>query len=198
MSDERLEVRGWWNEVKIFFLFFSLIFLTLYIPLSFTIYSNSWYNFNSNPQNVLSKNDLNNATSNLINYFEHKENLNILWNEKEKKHMSDVRQIFDFLFIIFILNLINLFIFFKKKLIKKFVKINILVISSFILLLPIFQFFWNNIFHLIMFNNNFWIINPNDISYYLFPLSFFYNSTIFIILISIILNLVVYFKIKDK
>jgi len=183
------------KKIKEIILFFSLLFLTLYIPLSFTIYSNFWYEFNYNNQdtyNQIEKNKTINSTNNLINFFKHKEDLNFNWNEKEKLHMYEVRNIYDILFFIGIISIISLSKLFNFKLIRKFSKINLYYNLFLILLIPIFQFFWNKIFHLILFNNDLWIINSNDISYYLFPINFFINSLIFIILISIILNLILY------
>jgi len=178
-----------------FLLFFSLIFISLYIPFFFSAYSNFWYEFNFENQNTYQKIGLEkatNASNNLVEFFLHKQELNSLWNEKEKIHMKDVRNIYDFLFVVFILNIIFLIRLFNKKKVKEYAKKNIIIITCLTLLIPMFNFFWTKIFHSVLFSNNYWILTPNDISYYLFPIDFFINSLILIIAIGVFFNLIFY------
>ncbi len=185
-------------------LFTSLLFLTLYIPLSYTIYSDSWYKINYNQQDTylkLGENTTLNATDNLINFFLHNEELNELWNQKEITHMTDVRSIYNVLFIIFILSIISITFLFNKKLIKKYSKINLIIISSLIIIIPFFSLFWNYIFHPLLFNNDFWMMTSNDISYYLFDIEnyrFMFNSVLLVIITGIILNLIIYIKLRKN
>lgn len=181
-----------------------VLILTLYIPLTFTIYSQNWYEFNYNLQDtyqVLNESQTNKATTNLINYFKYKEELNEQWTDKEKIHYKEVRNIYTKVHLLALFSLITLIlnkIEFKKKkkeYIKNFNKIsltNIKIVSTLILILPIFGFFWSKIFHSIMFDNKYWIMEPHEISAYLFDLSFFLNSTILIIIISILLNYILF------
>jgi len=183
------------NISKIVF-FISLLYLTLILPLLFTIYSPIWYNFNYESQEITKSINIeqrDNATSNLIHYFAYNTDLNSLWNEKEKIHMSEVRTIYLFLEVLTLIAILLLFFTFDKSLILKYTKINIIIISSLLILIPFFSFLFNSVFHFILFDNNFWIITPEDISYYLFPNSFFKNSFLLIIIISIIENVVIYF-----
>lgn len=186
-------------DFKHFLLFLSLLYLTLYIPLSFMIYSNSWYEFNYQMQNtydILGKKISNNVTTNLINFFMYKEKLNDNWNSKEIIHMRDVRKIYTILFILGILSFFGINYFFDKKKVLKYLKSNIFIVLSLFLILPFFVYFWDNIFHLILFNNNAWINNSNDISYYLFSYNFFRNSLIFLIFGTIFINLGFLFLLK--
>lgn len=177
----------------------SILFISLYLPLTFTIYSSTWYEFNYGLDNTYSSLDKNftlNQTSNLINFFYHKESLNSNWSLKENKHFNDVRNIYDSLFILFLISIIIIIFNLKKINLKKISKYNLIIISSLLLILPFFSYFWTNIFHQIFFNNTFWINTVNDLSYYLFPLEFFIRSSIFIIIIGLIINFLVYFKDK--
>lgn len=109
------------QRIKHIIFFLSLFYITIYIPLSITIYSQNWYEFNYNqqePYSTMNKQTKINFTQNLINYFYHKEQLNDKWSFKEKLHFKEVRQIFDILFFIFVANIISLLLFFKKTLLK--------------------------------------------------------------------------------
>mgnify|MGYP001594884081 CR=1 FL=1 len=182
------------NISKIIF-FASLLYLTLAFPLIFTIYSPIWYNFNYENQEItksISLEQRDNATDNLISFFAYNNELNSFWNEKEKIHMGEVRSIYLFLEILSIISLLLLFFTFDRSLVVNYSKINIVIISSFLILIPFFSFLFNSIFHSILFDNTFWIITPEDISYYLFPNSFFKNSFLLIIIVSIIENIAIF------
>lgn len=185
-------------KIKNIIFLFSLLYITIYLSSVFVIYSSSWYEFNYKQQETylkLSEEKVQNSTSNLINYLLHKEELNDNWNSKEKLHYIDVRSIYDNFFILFILSLFGIIWSFKKinlKYIKKASKTNIVVILFLCLIFPIFQYFWDYIFHPLIFNNNLWLMFPTDISYYLFPYSFFKNSLLFIVLVAILQNLIIY------
>jgi hypothetical protein len=191
-------------NLKNVLLFISVLFLTLYIPLTYTVYSDSWYKFNYNQQDTyqqLGENKTINATNNLINFFLHNKELNGLWNQKEIKHMNDVRNIYDILFILFVLSVISITLLFDKKLIKKYSKINMIVIGSLIIVIPFFSLFWNYIFHPLMFSNNLWIMTSNDISYYLFDIenyTFMFNSVLLVILSGVAINLIIWIKMRKS
>ena len=190
-----------WDKTKKNILFVSLLFITLYIPVSFAMYSNSWYEFNYElyrTYELIGKENATNATENLISYFTHKNELNgDIWNAKEKAHMSEVRTIFDILFILFTLSLASLLFLINKNknTIKKFSKTNIKIILSLLIIVLFFTTFWLY-FHEILFTNNLWIITPDDISYYLFPQEFFRNTLLLIILTGTSINLIINYTAK--
>ena len=189
-----MKLKHYFLNIKKLVFFISLLYLTLIIPLLFTIYSPIWYNFNYEKQEItksISFEQRDNATENLISFFAYNSELNSLWNEKEKTHMSEVRDIYLFLEILSIISLILLFFTFDRTLIEKYSKINIAFIGLLLLLIPFFSFLFNSVFHTILFENTFWIITPEDISYYLFPNSFFKNSFLLIIIGSIIENMTI-------
>lgn len=191
------------QRIKNILLFLSLLFVTLYIPLSYTIYSSNWYEINYNFQDtyeVFGVNQTNLLTNDLIGYFEHKNELsNTLWSEKEKAHFEDVRAIYDVLFVLFFASLISIGLLFNKERVFRYSKINIIVILSLLIVLPFFGYFWNYVFHPLLFSNDFWIMSPNDVSYYLFGIvdnGFFVRSFVFIIVIGILENLFSYYLCK--
>ena len=190
-----------WDKTKKNILFVSLLFITLYIPISFAIYSSSWYEFNYElyrTYELIGKENATNATENLISYFTYKNELNgDIWNAKEKAHMNEVRTIFDTLFIIFILSLASFLLLTNKNknTIKKISKTNIKIILSLLIILPFFTTFWVA-FHEILFTNNLWIITPDDISYYLFPQEFFRNTLLLVILTGTSTNLIINYTAK--
>ncbi|MDA3855257.1 MAG: DUF1461 domain-containing protein [Candidatus Woesearchaeota archaeon] len=188
-------------KLKNFLLFVSFFYLSLYVPLTYTIYSSSSYELNYDKQriyNYTSEEIVMNSTKNLINYFYHKEDLNENWNDKEKVHFSEVRNIYDILFLLSIVSLIIFIIKFNRKKIGKYPIINSLIFILSFLIVPFFIFFWDKIFHPLLFSNELWILNPNDLSYYLFPYEFFINSFIFIILIAIVINLIFHIVFNAK
>lgn len=189
-------------DFKSLVFFVCFFYLTLYIPLSFMVYSFSWYQFNYNFQETyqfLGEDITNNVTLNLINFFIYKEDLNLYWNETEILHMNDVRFIYTILFILAIFSFFGFGYFFSSfKQVKKFAIINILFVCSLFFILPFFVYFWDNIFHVILFNNNYWIITNKNISYYLFSYQFFKNSLLFLIIFSIFFNLSVLLSLYKK
>lgn len=185
-------------------LFASLFYLTLTIPIFIATYSQKWYesNYETLPtKDYITYQEYNTATNNLINYLTYQEPLIEIWSEHEKIHYKEVRTIFTKIFLLSIVALILLITLSKNKTeqIKKFAISNIIiliVISTLIMLN--FQYFWNVIFHPILFNNPYWLMSPEQISYYLFPYTFFTNTIQFIIFVSIIENLIIYTLIKTR
>lgn len=174
-----------------------LTFILIYIPLSFTIYSETWYNFNIKENEVNGLN-VEIAKSNLLNFLLFKEKLNpLIFSEKEIKHYKEVRNIYSVLFALFFIFSFTLSKIFRGEYIKSTLKFSAsLLILSFAMFIN-FRFFWDNIFHNIFFRNDYYINTPNEISYYLFPLDFFLNSIIFI-LIFLVLEMVILYYIKKN
>jgi len=191
------------NKIKLtqMLFFISFIYLTLLIPILITIYSSSWYEYNYNKQEITSTININltiNATSNLISFFKFRTNLNDLWNEKEKIHIREVREIYLKIIIIGVIFLILFSILFNTKTLLYYSKINIYIILSLFILIPFFTIIFSGIFHTMLFDNTYWIIDQNDISYYLFPNSFFKNSFLLILIISLLENTFIYILLKKN
>jgi integral membrane protein (TIGR01906 family) len=151
-----------------------------------------WFQFHYtyiNEQETISIEDGNKAYNNLLSFFYHISDLNpSYWNEKEQLHMKDVQNLYDRAFILFVIFLALLIYTYKKVSLKKkllFSKIQIISILTLLVLLPIFTYFWIDVFHQLVFDNTYWIYTNQDISYYLFPIEFFKHSLIMLIIVSI-------------
>ena len=133
-------------SLKQIFFTLSILFLSLYIPLSFCIYSSFWYEFNFESQNlyeIQNKSWILENTQNLITFFSHKSNLNENWSQIEIIHMLEVRQIYDLLFLLGIFSIIFIVLnndLWNYKFLKKISKINMLIVSSLIIIFPFFNF----------------------------------------------------------
>jgi hypothetical protein len=103
-----------------------------------------------------------------------------------------VRNLFVAFTTIFIFSIIFFIIFYDKSFVRKAAKYNLFAIPLFALILLFFSTFWNQIFHPILFRNDYWIVNPNQLSYYLFPTQFFVNTSIFIFSTYLFSNLALY------
>ncbi len=148
---------------------------------------------------------------NLINYFKDKEELNNFFNEKEKLHLRDVKNLINIAFIIFyislILFLIILIYFIYKKeylIIKSSLMISSVIVIFLLLLSTLINFdsFFIN-FHKIFFNNNLWLLNPEtDNLINLFPEQFFYDISLKIwvnsLLTSLFLMITSYFALNKR
>jgi len=186
---------------SLFFLMF--LYITLYIPMSIMIYSNSFYylNYPTRIENNLNQTQIEMITKDMTNLFLHKTNsLNheFGWSNNEIKHFNEVRDIYDILFILALISWFGFFYLFNKKELIKNTKINIIISLLFILIIPFFVYFWNNILHPLLFSNNLWISQPNSLMGFLFPYSFFENSLIFLIVFSTIINLSFYLLFRKK
>lgn len=131
------------------------------------------------------------------------------FNEKELEHMKDVKNIFRFIIYLTIINAILIFMILKKQDLPNiflYSFIPIIVFLIFYLLIPFDKLFTN--FHLVLFKNDLWLLNPeSDRLIVLLPEEFFIRasqkilffssiSLIFLYLISVILE--VRFEKKDK
>ena len=154
-------------------------------------------------------------TLNLINYLNNKQELTTeFFNEREKLHLQDVKNLIQKTFLIFYIALIlfiimliyfiytkNYKIIYSSFLVSTLLLIIILVILSLIN----FNFLFTQ-FHLISFSNDYWQLNPEtDNLINLFPLQFFQDIIKKIVIniivtsfIFIIIALVIKFTIKQK
>lgn len=185
------------NRFKYAVLFLSQLFITLYLPVIFMTYSISWYKFNFNFNSRIERIGYNKAIKGieeLTGFLREKNELrDPSWTKKETKHLKEVKQLYFKLNILFVMALIFFVILFEKKVCNKNSIKNLIFIFALLCIIPFFKFFWREIFHTILFNNDFWKNSASDFSYYLMPRIFFRNSLIFIIVVSSILNTVIYY-----
>lgn len=120
------------------------------------------------------------------------ENISNFFSSKEILHLKDVSKIFKIVRIVCLVSLIlvillSIYFFKKKKSIAKFFLYGCLIVIIFGLIVA-FTFDKSFIlFHIISFNNDLWLLNPEtDLLINIFPESFFLNNFILVIGLSII------------
>ncbi len=178
----------------------AYLYLVLYIPIAFMAYCSSWYRFNCSFHTrcqLIGYSNTSKYINELTAFLRHSNDLPGHWSEKEKKHLSEVRDIFDFLTVsALIFEIILIFILIKYATNLKFsyfTAANQVIIVSMTAIIPFFYTFWADIFHPLLFDNDLWIITYTDRSYYIMPGIFFKNSFICLIMASTVLNGSVYF-----
>ncbi len=183
------------------FLSASILIITLYIPFFCITYFTPWYSLNTSSATLdyIGRDSVSTAHQNLTQFFSHREHLSeTLWSKSEKIHMNDVRKIYDTNLAIFFIALTSLIFLWKKNVVQYALKINIVLPLLLLTVIPFFSYFWSTIFHNILFSNEFWITTPQDLSFYLFPLSFFIKSLLAISLSASLINLILYTKLRRK
>jgi len=56
------------------------------------------------------------------------------------------------------------------------------------LIIPVFSFFWDKVFHPLLFNSMTWKNTPYDVSFFFMPVSFFKKSFLIILCFAFIFN----------
>lgn len=204
----------------IYYLCGGLIFF-LILLMSIEFYSlNSFFYFNQYDKNdvyqniTYSKEDVKSITYNLINYLKSDVDLEYkgVFSDKEKRHMKDVKYIFEKgifikrLFIIVICTIIyinrkdieNILKFFNKSILTTCIVFTLLCS---IISLNYYKYF--TVFHKMFFNNDDWLLSPKEsIIINLLPLEFFKSISIYIFLTTMIVSCIVisinFFLIKRK
>ena len=131
-------------------------------------------------------------------FFRHQsDQLQRPWTQKEQKHLAEVRGIYDGVFLLFaFVTLIMAADLLRNRQPERyhrhaFTSLNILIglLLSMLAISPFFDFFWMELFHPLVFSNELWRTDPQDVSWYLMPKSFFLRVIIFILSTTILLNL---------
>jgi integral membrane protein (TIGR01906 family) len=152
--------------------------------------------------NHFSKDIVKLEVNNLFNYFiNDKELTTNFFDQKEKTHLKDVKNLINssikLLFILIILFFLILIYYYKTKKINIFLNSLMLgsiltiffIITLFLIVSSNFDSLFVN-FHLILFDNNLWQLNPEiDNLIVLFPTQFFYDIVIRMIIISILISI---------
>lgn len=203
---------------KLLKILFVISLVLLITTLSFNLYAFSFnvYKKEFSKFNIYEKiPDADENALNLINFMNGKEELNNFFNEKEKLHLQDVKQLYKTLNLIFYLTLILTILFLIYFIYTKNYRIiySLFLISGIALVIMSSLFFildFSYLFtklHLIVFNNDLWQLNPDqDNLINLFPEQIQYNiakkifavllsSSLVILILSLILRLII---IKQK
>lgn len=200
------------NILSILFISISLISSIIFYTNNINFYKDMHLKNDISNKLDISYNDLIDVNINLLDYLNNKrdnldmsyiiDNTNIeFFNNKEKLHMIDVKNIYNIfltinyiLIILFIIILIYLI--FNKDYYLIFnsynnilIKFIIILIILILLILIDFQSIWV-LLHKLFFTNDLWLLNPyTDRMIMMYPLNFFYNIVIRILLMFIIINI---------
>ena len=190
----------------------SLIFILIIISgsLNFIVRSSLIYDYNISAYSIEKRTSLSLEKINEINlgirtyFFNEKELLDIdIFSNKEILHMKDVKSVMNFIFdiskilsIVFCILTFVLYSYFRVYIYKLIFYSLSLFLSILVFLGASFLLFFQElfiIFHQIAFNNDLWILNPNeDYLLMMYPEDFFRDVAILILVTSFILNVIVY------
>ena len=190
----------------------SLIFILIIISgsLNFIVRSSLIYDYNISTYSIEKRTSLSLEKIKEINlgirtyFFNEKELLDIdIFSNKEILHMKDVKSVMNFIFdiskilsIVFCILTFVLYSYFRVYIYKLIFYSLSLFLSILVFLGASFLLFFQElfiIFHQIAFNNDLWILNPNeDYLLMMYPEDFFRDVAILILATSFILNVIVY------
>lgn len=173
-------------------LFLSLFYLSLIVPLAGMIYLPQWYVVNCHWHDRCERFGQESsrlAIGQLTQFFRHQGELSGRWSEKEIRHLSEVRGMFDRLLLAALLAAVVLALTYEKRRLARAALISATSIAAMLLVLPFFATFWRDVFHPLLFSNNLWRNTPDDVSYYIMPRVFFKHSTALLIGTACLLNL---------
>ena len=170
-----------------------------------TLYNNAFYYSEFEKNLVYQKFDketVNSANKELLNYFQNKNYLrDTFFNEREKLHLKDVKQLietvilsFNILVIIFTLALYYLYynkrtLITKSLILSSILSIIVLVAFGILSLFNFSEVFLK--FHYLTFSNNLWQLNPEkDNLIIMFPEIFFYNFLKRLLIVSLIFSII--------
>ncbi|MFL2673726.1 MAG: TIGR01906 family membrane protein [Dehalococcoidia bacterium] len=190
----------------------SLIFILIIISgsLNFIVRSSLIYDYNISAYSIEKRTSLSLEKIKEINlgirtyFFNEKELLDIdIYSDKEILHMKDVKSVMNFIFdiskilsIVFCIFTFVLYSYFRVYIYKLIFYSLSLFLSILIFLGTSFLLFFQElfiIFHEIAFNNDLWILNPNeDYLLMMYPEDFFRDVAILILITSFTVNVIVY------
>jgi len=207
-------------KVKELVLIVAVILFIFLLNFKLLVYNTDFYSKELDKLNIIIPRELAETNiNNLISYFKDEKELTTnFFNEKERLHLKDVKNLVGktiTLFYIILVLLIILIALNYKKLGKPFILSGVvLILIIFLFYLINFENFFNTTFHKLLFNNDLYLLDPTkDNLINLFPYQFFQDfayklfinsfiSSIFLILLGIILlkrkNLLNIFHIKLK
>ena len=195
----------------------SLIFILIIISgsLNFIVRSSLIYDYNISTYSIEKRTSLSLEKIKEINlgirtyFFNEKELLDIdIFSNKEILHMKDVKSVMNFIFdiskilsIVFCILTFVLYSYFRVYIYKLIFYSLSLFLSILVFLGTSFLLFFQElfiIFHQIAFNNDLWILNPNeDYLLMMYPEDFFRDVAILILVTSFILNVIVYILLRS-
>ena len=181
--------------IKNLAVFFALFYLTFYLPFVMLAYNPYWINYNCDKNERCSRVNTEfrlKVVDELTSFLSHRGELKTGWQKNEKIHMDEVRVIFDIMALAALASLAILLVIRKGRMkLYKFAIINIIIALALFIVIPHFKTFWKDVFHPLLFNNDFWKMTRQDVSYYITPRTFFKTTTIVILSSWMFLNAVI-------
>ncbi|MCZ6528200.1 MAG: DUF1461 domain-containing protein [Candidatus Dadabacteria bacterium] len=189
------------NIIKGFILFISLLYLTFYIPMTLTFYFPQWMELNCGWHNRCEQIGNERAIKGikeLASYFRHQGELNSFLTQKEKLHLKEVRGILDKMFFLGLLSLVMISLTYNRQRVSRYALINAVIIITLLIVLPFFGTFWRHVFHPLLFDNDLWMNNKYDLSFYIMPRQFFKYTVALLIILSFSINLAIWLGLRSK
>lgn len=189
------------KKIKGLILFVSLLYLTFYIPMTLTFYFPQWMELNCGWHNRCEQ--IGNERSikginELASYFRYQGELNSFLTQKEKLHLKEVRGIFDKMFILGLVSLVILLVAYNRKRMSRYALINAAIIVVLLIVLPFFGTFWRDVFHPLLFDNDLWMNNKYDLSFYIMPREFFKYTVALLIILCFSINIALWLGLRSK
>lgn len=186
------------DRLKAVGLFWALFFLSLYLPFVLVTYFPSWYHLNCqwypHCENIGSERAIS-GINDLTSFFWHEGELAAFSTQKEKLHLSEVRKIFDSMFVVFVMSLLLLILTFDRRAIARCALVSMGILSFCLALSPFFTTLWRDV-HPLLFDNELWKNNRSDLSYYLMPNQFFKYTMLLLIASSFLFNVLIWFRFR--
>ena len=187
------------KTIKATVLFISLLYITFYIPMALTFYAPAWMKFycgfNERCEEI-GIDEAEKGITELSAFFRHQGGLESFYTEKEKLHLTEVRGIFDSLFIAAAAGIILLILTFDRRRAARFALVNAVLILSLLLVLPFFGTFWRDIFHPLLFDNDLWMNNQYDLSFYIMPRAFFKYTVALLTVTCFLINILIWLGLR--
>lgn len=200
------------SRIKIFIFPVFLLLWLFFIPLATVIYTpwtyqvNCYWNLRCEQ---LGLSEVDNSSLELASFFRHQ--LAALpsppWSSKEIQHLTEVRGMYDQIFWLFIIITaifaLDLLLNKRPQAYQSYAKMSrhimLGLLLAMLLISPFFKFFWMEIFHPFVFNNQLWLTNQLDISWYLMPRNYFLWVIFFLFSSTLLLNqLLIFWLAKNK
>ncbi len=182
-----------------------LLFWLFCLPLAFVIYSPVLYQANCHWNErceLLGEEAVSQRVTEITQLFLHQSDaLPAPWTEKETRHLVEVRDIYDGVFLVFALVTLVFVVDYLlveggrhtyAKYARNALFISLGLLAVVLVVAPVFNSFWINIFHPLLFDNELWRTDTKDVSWYLMPKAFFLRAIVFICVSTVVLNVLVW------
>lgn len=178
-----------------------LLVLTFYPTLAFQVYSPVWYEFGCSLHTRcerLKTLEAPVAIRQLTAYWRHQGELSRPWTKKERRHLAEVRPIYDGLAMLFFASLLAAPWVLRSRALPRAARVNVILI---LLLLPgllVFRSLWMEVFHPLVFDNELWRNTRSDVSWYFMPPKFFQYSAGLLFLTGLVINGVIWLAARGR